>query len=118
MNPAEEPFLTASAPVPVDRPFTTSWARAQGVDARRLRAWVRSGLLVSPIHGVLYAAQLADCLRLRIDCLPRVVPGDAVVTDRTAVWLHGVPMVLEPTAHLQLPRVDVFPCPAVATGVE
>jgi hypothetical protein len=111
MNAPEDPFLTASAPVPVDRPFTTSWARAQGVDARRLRAWVRSGLLVSPIHGVLYAAQLADCLRLRIDCLRLVVPADAVVTDRTAAWLHGAAMVLEPNAHLQVPRVDVFLLP-------
>lgn len=105
------PFLTTSAPVPVDRPFTTSWARAQGVDPRRLRAWVRSGLLVMPIHGVLHAAQLADSLQLRLDCLRLVVPADAVVTDRTAAWLHGAPMVLEPNSHLEVPRVDVFLLP-------
>lgn len=104
-------FLTRSAPVPVDRPFTTSWARAQGVDPRRLRAWVRAGLLVAPVHGVLYAAQLVDCLELRLACLRLVVPEDAVVTDRTAAWLHGAPMVLGPNAHLQLPSLDLFLLP-------
>jgi hypothetical protein len=111
MKTPDSPLLTASAPVPIDRPFTTSWARSQGVEARRLRAWVRSGLLVAPLHGVLHAAQLTDCLQLRIDCLRLVVPADAVVTDRTAAWLHGAPMVLEPNAHLQVPRVDVFLLP-------
>ena len=111
MSQPDSPFLTSSAPVPIDRPFTTSWARHHGVDPRRLRAWVRSGLLVAPIHGVLYAAQLTDSLQLRIDCLRLVVPADAVVTDRTAAWLHGAPMVLEPNAHLQVPRVDLFLLP-------
>ena len=111
MNRPDGPFLTSSAPVPIDRPFTTSWARHHAVDPRRLRAWVRSGLLVAPIHGVLYAAQLTDSLQLRIDCLRLVVPADAVVTDRTAAWLHGAPMVLEPNAHLQVPRVDLFLLP-------
>jgi hypothetical protein len=108
MSHSEPAFLTSDAPVPVDRPFTTSWARAQGVDARRLRSWVRTGLLVAPVHGVLYAAQIPDCLALRIACLRLVVPEHAVVTDRTAAWLHGAPMVLEPNAHLLVPRVDLF----------
>lgn len=111
MRTPDTPFLTSAAPVPIDRPFTTSWARAQGVDPRRLRTWVRAGLLVTPLHGVLYAAQLNDSLQLRIDCLRLVVSADAVVTDRTAAWLHGAPMVLEPNAHLQVPRVDVFLLP-------
>jgi hypothetical protein len=101
-------FLTSSAPVPVDRPFTSHWARAQGVDPRRLRAWVRAGLLVAPVHGVLYAAQLTDSLDLRLACLRLVVPENAVVTDRTAAWLHGAPMVLQPNAHLRLPPLDLF----------
>jgi hypothetical protein len=111
MDITDVPFLTASAPVPIDRPFTTGWARAQGVDPRRLRAWVRAGLLVAPVHGVLHAAQLADSLELRLACLRLVVPEHAVVTDRTAAWLHGAPMVLEPHAHRQVPRVDLFLLP-------
>jgi len=111
MDSHRSPFLPASAPVPVDRPFTSAWARAQGVDPRRLRAWVRAGLLVSPVHGVLHAAQLRDFLELRIACLRLVVPEHAVVTDRTAAWLHGAPMVLEPNAHLRVPRVDIYLLP-------
>lgn len=111
MKTAALPFLTDSAPIPVDRPFTTCWARAQGVDPRNLRSWVRAGLLVSPVHGVLHAAQLADCLELRLACLRLVVPDHAVVTDRTAAWLHGAPMVLAPNSHLEVPRVDLFLLP-------
>lgn len=111
MDRTDTPFLTSAAPVPIDRPFTTSWARAQGVDPRLLRTWVRSGHLVAPVHGVLHAAQLADSLELRIECLRLVVPQDAVITDRTAAWLHGAPMVLEPNAHLTVPRVDVYLLP-------
>jgi hypothetical protein len=72
---------------------------------------VRSGLLVAPVHGVLYAAQLPDSLDLRLACLRLVVPEHAVVTDRTAAWLHGAPMVLEPNAHVRVPRVDIFLLP-------
>jgi hypothetical protein len=108
MDSTATPFLTSAAPIPIDRPFTTRWARSQGVDPRRLRAWVRAGLLVTPVHGVMHAAQLEDSLELRLECLRLVVPEDAVVTDRTAAWLHGAPMVLEPHAHRLVPRVDVF----------
>jgi hypothetical protein len=104
-------FLTSSAPVPIDRPFTTRWARAEGIDPRTLRAWLRAGLLVSPVHGVMHAASLADGLGLRLACLRLVVPEDAVVTDRTAAWLHGAPMVLEPQAHRRVPPVDMFLLP-------
>src|SRR4029077_21140615 len=92
-------------------PFTSSWARAQGVDPRLLRAWVRAGFLVAPVHWVLHATQLADTLELRLSCLRLVVPEDAVVTDRTAAWLHGAPMVLQPHAHRQVPPVDLFLLP-------
>ena len=74
------------------------------LDPRRLRAWVRAGLLVAPVHGVLHAAQLPDCLDLRLACLRLVVPEHAVVTDRTAAWLHGAPMVLEPARPSSVPR--------------
>src|SRR3954454_246406 len=111
MNTHTTPFLNADAAVPIDRPFTTSWARAQGIDPRRLRAWVGAGQLVTPVHGVIHAAQLPDCLELRLECLRLVIPEDAVVTDRTAAWLHGAPMVLQPGAHRQVPAVGVFLLP-------
>lgn len=108
MTRPASPFLTSAAPVPIDRPFTTSWAKAQGVDVRRLRGWLSEGLLLSPVHGVLHAAQLTEDLELRLACLRLVVPVHAVVTDRTAAWLHGAPMALAPDAHLRVPRVDLF----------
>ena len=111
MKPISTPFLTSVAPVPIDRPFTTRWARAEGVDPRRLRLWVRAGLLVSPVHGVSYAAQLPDSLELRLACLRLVVPEEAVITDRTAAWLHGAPRVLAPNAHREIPRADIFLLP-------
>ena len=59
----------------------------------------------------MYAAQLPDTLDLRLDCLRLVVPEHAVVTDRTAAWLHGAPMVLAPNSHLEVPPVDLFLLP-------
>jgi hypothetical protein len=56
----------------------------------------------------LYAAQLPDCLDLRLECLRLVDPDHAVVTDRTAAWLHGAPLVLAPNSHLEVPAVDLF----------
>ena len=84
--------------------------RKGSIDAASAR-WLETGHLASPVHGVMYAAQLHDCLELRIECLRLVVPDHAVVTDRTAAWLHGAPMVLEPNAHLRVPRVDLFLLP-------
>jgi hypothetical protein len=100
-------FLTADAPIPVDHPFTRVQARAEGVSARQLGAWVAQGLLINPMRGVYHAAQLPDGPELRLSCLSLVVPEDAVVTDRTAGWLHGAPMVLAPGDHLQVPAVSM-----------
>ncbi|CUR53926.1 conserved hypothetical protein [metagenome] len=101
-------FLDASDPVPVDRPFSFAETRRWGLDRRVLSRWVSQGLLMHPIEGVYYAAQLTDSLGLRLECLKLVVPADAVVTDRTAGWLHGAPMVLAPGDHQVVPRASVF----------
>lgn len=82
-------------------------AVALGVSDRQLRVWCESGEL-HPIRGVYHSAGLPDGLDLRIACLSLVVPQDAVVTDRTAGWLHGAPMVLAPNDHLVVPPVGVF----------
>jgi hypothetical protein len=78
------------------------------VSGRTIARLVREGLLLNPIHGVLHAAQLPDGLALRVACVRLVVPEDAIVTDRTAGWLHGAPMVLAPNDHLRVPTVDMF----------
>jgi hypothetical protein len=69
---------------------------------------MQDGLIVSPLRGALHAAGLPDDLELRIACAKLVVPPDAVVTDRTAGWLHFAPMVLAPGDHLEVPKVDLF----------
>jgi hypothetical protein len=100
-------FLGPDAPVPTDRPFTRAQARAEGVPPRRLASWVSRGLLVNPMRGVFHAAQLPDGLDLRLSCLALVVPENAVVTGRTAGWLHGAPMILAPGDHLSVPAVSM-----------
>lgn len=91
-------------------PFTLPIARACGISEHTLRIWTASGLLVHPIRNVFHRSELPDTLALRLDCLRLVVPTDAVVTDRTAGWLHGAPRILAPNDHLVVPKVSVF-CP-------
>ena len=96
-------FFGTDAPVPVDRPFTRAEARALGVTDRMLARWVSCGLLLNPMRGIFHAAQLPDGLELRLSLLALVVPADAVVTGRTAGWVHGAPMVLAPGDHRAVP---------------
>jgi hypothetical protein len=103
-------FLGADACIPLDRPFLRREIEGE-VGRRRLESWLEQGLIVSPLRGVLHAAQLPDGLDLRLACLKLVVPSDCVVTDRTAAWLHGAPMVLAPNDHLRIPTVDMFRSP-------
>lgn len=107
MTTFERPFLDSSAAVPVDRPFTTATALAEGVGHTQLASWVGSGLLVRPFRGVYYASQLDDGLELRAACVALVVPSDAVIVGRTAGWLHGATMALAPNDHLEVPNVEV-----------
>jgi hypothetical protein len=97
--------------LPKDRAFSTAAARDCGVSPRQLRELIAAGLLSHPMRGVYYPASLADTLGLRIECLKLVVPADCVATDRTAAWLWGAPMVLNPGAHLEVPRPTVFSPP-------
>ena len=96
--------------LPADRPFTSSEARALGVNYVDLRRFVEHGLLIHPIRGAYVPAVLPDDLELRVKVLKLVVPSDCVVTDRTAGWLWGANMILAPGDHLKVPRVSVF-CP-------
>jgi hypothetical protein len=105
------PLLGPDSGLPLDRPFTRTEALAAGVLARRLTAWIRDGLVLSPLRGALHVAGLPDGLELRIACAKLVAPPDAVITDRTAGWLHFAPMVLAPGDHLRIPELDIFRSP-------
>ncbi|MET3963356.1 hypothetical protein ABIE44_003290 [Marmoricola sp. OAE513] len=95
----------------LSRPFGGATARAAGLSSRRLAALVDLGLLDHPFQGVYVPGHLDDTLANRVASLAVVVPADAVVTDRTAAWLHGAGMALAPNSHLTVPRVSIFQGP-------
>lgn len=101
-------FLDESFPLPLDMPFTTGQAKAQGVTGQNLTALQREGLLRRMLQGVYVATQAGDSIPLRARALRLVVPDDCVVCDRHAGWLHGATMVLRPNEHLQLMPISVF----------
>ena len=108
-NPLPVPWPTwLAGRAPTDRPFTYREARSEGLTDRQLAAALTAGHIVSPVRGVFHAAHLDDGLDLRIACLRLVVPEDAVITDRSAGWLHGASMILAPNDHLSVPKVSVY----------
>ena len=103
-----QPLLDGRFPLPLDEPFTAATAARAGLSANRLTALTAQGYLRRVLSGVYCAAQLADSLDVRVAALRLVVPDGAVVTDRTAAWLHGVPYALAPGDHHVVPRVSSF----------
>ena len=97
-----------SFPLPVDAPFTAAAAAAAGVTPKDLSVLVARGMLRRLLRSVYVAAQVVDSLDLRTAALSLVVPRGAVVTDQSAGWLHGAPMILRPGDHLEVPPVSVF----------
>ena len=102
--------LTAHPDLPLDRPFTTATATELGISPALLRRMVREGLLRRVLKGVYVDAAAEDDLRMRTRAVSLAIPATAVVTDRTAAWLHGVD-VLRPGDHLVPPPVEVFQGP-------
>lgn len=97
--------------LPTDAPFTSGHALRQGLTYADLRALVGDGVLSRPIRSVYHSASLPDTTRLRVEVLKLAVPRHAVVTDRSAAWVWGAERVLEPGAHLEVPRVSMFCLP-------
>jgi hypothetical protein len=58
------------------------------------------------LQGVYAAAQAVDDMDFRADALALVVPKAAVVTDRTAAWLHGLD-VLPRSSGTTPPPIDL-----------
>src|ERR1700712_594550 len=102
------PLLGLKFPLPLDRPFTHEAARKVGLLPHDLGWLCREGYLRRMLAGVYVAAQAPDSIELRAQALRLVVPPDAVVTDRSAGWLHGAEMILAPGDHLAVPPVSVF----------
>lgn len=100
-------LLGDDAPLPLDRPFTLHEARRHGVSDRQRLRLIREGLLRPVLHGVNAVSQLPDNLATRAAALRLVVPDHCIVVDRTAGWLHGVP-VLARGSVVCVPPLDVF----------
>jgi len=100
-------LLDASAPVPVDQPFTVAHASEAGVGASLRHRLVRLGLLRPVLRGVFVATQVPDSLRLRVAAVKLVIPSHAVVVDRTAAWVHGVDALPRSAIHT-MPSLDLF----------
>ena len=94
--------------LPTEAPFLGRQAREWGLTSRQLHAWTAEALLKRPLRGVYHLADLPDSLGLRVACVELLAPSSAVITDRTAAWLHGATMALAPNDHLAVPRVHLF----------
>lgn len=105
--PADLPLLDDRCPLPLTGPFTAAQAESCGVSRTRLATLVRRDLVRPVLRGVYAAAQVVDSIELRSAALALVVPDSAVVTDRTAAWLHMVD-VLAPSAVHEMPPVEMY----------
>jgi hypothetical protein len=103
-----QPFLDARFPLPLDAPFSLTQAYAEGLSPTDLSRLTADGFLRRPIEGVYVASQAADNLEMRAEAVRLILPTGAIVTDRTAGWLHGASMILAPGDHLVVPRLSVF----------
>jgi hypothetical protein len=103
-------LLDGSCPLPLDLPFTAAIAATLGVSHAQLRRLVARGLVRRVCRGVYAVTQAPDDLAFRARALGLVVSPSAVVTDRTAAWLHGVDIL--PRSALTIPPpVSVFQRP-------
>ncbi|MGH3362940.1 MAG: type IV toxin-antitoxin system AbiEi family antitoxin domain-containing protein [Nocardioides sp.] len=100
-------LLDGRCPLPRDRPFTRAEAAAWGVSRHFLRVLQARGLIRPLVRGTYGVAQLRDTIESRAAALRMVVPESAVVTDRTAAWLHGIDVLPRSAAHDPTP-LDVF----------
>ena len=100
-------LLDDRCPLPLDRPFTRQQAAALGVGPKQLRRAAELSLVREVVRGAYAVAQLRDTIELRAGALSLVVSDGAVVTDRTAAWLHGIDVLPRRAVHEPVP-VDVF----------
>jgi hypothetical protein len=100
-------LLGADSPLPIDRPFTSAEAGAEGAGSKLLTALVGSGHLRRVLHGVYVATQVPDSLGMRARALKLVVPEHCVVVDRTACWLHVVDALPRRAAY-EMPEIELY----------
>lgn len=94
-----------SATVLPEQPFTTTDIERLGLTREQLRRLVRNGSARRLVRGVYVSTAVPDSLELRVAAVNRAVAPGHVVVDRTAAWLHGVDVLLNPE-HELLPEVE------------
>ncbi|WP_154402799.1 hypothetical protein [Nocardioides speluncae] len=116
-------LLDEDCPLPFDVPFTPQQAATEGVPRGVLRVLYERGLVRRLLQGVYGVAQLPDTIGTRCAALRLVVPDSAIVTDRTAAWLHGVDIQYRSAPYVP-PPISVFSAsgsrlrrPGVASGI-
>jgi hypothetical protein len=103
-------LLGPDCPLPLDLPFTLSIAEGLGVSRKTLRALASRGLVRRLGQGVYAVAQAPNTIEFRAQALRLVVSPSAVITDRTAAWLHGVDLLPRSAASL-MPAIQAFQRP-------
>jgi hypothetical protein len=105
--PPDLTLLDERCPLPLDAPFTAEQAADLGVSRWFLRLLLDRALVRPVLRGTYVAVQVVDTVDLRAAALRLVVPEAAVVTDRTAAWLHGVDILPRSAVH-EPPPLCVF----------
>ncbi|MCW2866724.1 MAG: hypothetical protein JWR20_912 [Marmoricola sp.] len=100
--------LGAKMKLPTDGPFTYAAVVSAGVPRQAFRELVEAGRVRRLLKGVYAVADLPDTQLLRAQAIRLVVPAGVVVTDESAGWLAGAPMILRPGSHLETPPLTVF----------
>ena len=79
-------ILDSRFPLPLDVPFSTAQALAEGVTRDQLLRLCRLGLLRRPVKGAYVAAQVPDSRELRGRVVSLVAPPGSVLADWSATW--------------------------------
>ncbi|MGL5825154.1 MAG: hypothetical protein ACRCYU_10110 [Nocardioides sp.] len=99
--------LGCDGPLPLAEPFSIAQARGWGLGKPVIRQLLDRRAIRRVTQGVFVSAATPDTIEVRAQSLALVTPESAVVTDRTAAWLHGVP-ILPRTAHDQIPPISIY----------
>ena len=105
--PPDLALLDERCPLPLTGPFTGAQAVDLGVSRSRLTTLTGRGLVRPVLRGVYAAAQVVDSIEFRAEALSLVVPASAIVTDRTAAWLHQVDILARSAVH-QMPPIEIY----------
>lgn len=89
--------------LPHDRAFTTRRALDLGVTRHSLKGLVEAGFVRPLFKGLLVRSDVELTVGRRAQAVSLVLPKDAVATDETSSWIHGVDVYprWEPLPRLQ-----------------